>query len=500
MSGSGQQEPVRRDGNVDIEPDDLVSEFLIESQENLDRLDRDLIDLEKNPPANDLLASIFRTVHTLKATSDFLAFSKLQAVAHAGETLLGNVRDHKLRLNTEMTSTLFAMVDCIRDILASIEQTRQEGDNDVAALISQMHALAIPSVTGGVACTTSGANVVASREPSFPCCDDDGSKPIGQLLVEHAGVEPTAVEAAREMQRLGDLRTMGEILVSQGAVSPSAARAVIAYQQESRSASMNDTCVRVEVALLDKLISLTAELVLVRNHIVQGFSPAKEPVWSEDLRHLTLITAELQREATKARMQPIGILWSRMPRILRDLALARGKRVRVEMHGADIKLDRRLLEAIKGPLTHLVRNAIDHGIEPVPQRLALGKPPEGCVTLRAWEQDGQVNVEVDDDGAGINLDLVKQRALAQGLIAADGATLMSGYDAANLVFLPGLTTADRVTTVSGRGVGMDVVKTNMENIGGSVDLQTRPGKGTTVTLKIPVTAGQHTGLTAESAP
>jgi two-component system chemotaxis sensor kinase CheA len=305
--------------------------------------------------------------------------------------------------------------------------------------------------------------------------------------VEAAGVDPAAVEAARDLQRQGDVRSMGEILVAHGSLSPAAAAEVIESQRESRAISLGDTSIRVDVGLLDKLMNLVGELVLARNQIVQFASRGQDPSFLHASQRLDLITTELQGGAMKTRMQPIGNLWSRLPRVVRDLAVAGGKQIRVEMVGEDTELDKTLIEAIKDPLTHVVRNSADHGIEPPEQRALAGKSSEGCIFLRAFHEGGQVNIEISDDGAGVNLELVKQKALAKGLITTEQATRMTERELANLVFLPGLSTAEKVTSVSGRGVGMDVVKTNVEKIGGTVDLHSRAGQGTTLRIKIPLT-------------
>jgi two-component system chemotaxis sensor kinase CheA len=245
--------------------------------------------------------------------------------------------------------------------------------------------------------------------------------------------------------------------------------------------------VRVGVNLLDKLMNLVGELVLARNQLLQFSSDKEDSGFHVISQRLNRIAGELQEDVMKTRMQPIGNVWNKFPRTVRDLALGCGKEVRLEMEGQDTELDRTILEAVKDPLTHLVRNSVDHGIESPEVRTRAGKPSTGCLTLRAFHESGQVNIEVADDGAGLNLERIRSKAVERGLIAAQQAARMSDRDVFHLIFLPGFSTAEKVTNVSGRGVGMDVVRTNLEKIGGTVDLQSSAGKGTTVRIKIPLT-------------
>jgi two-component system chemotaxis sensor kinase CheA len=270
-------------------------------------------------------------------------------------------------------------------------------------------------------------------------------------------------------------------------------------QREVRTSAVSESNIRVDVGLLDKLMNLVGELVLARNQILQYSTSQQDATFLNTSQRLNLITTELQEGVMKTRMQPIGNIWSKFPRVVRDLALACGKKVRIEMEGRETDLDKTIIEAIKDPLTHLVRNVVDHGIEAPEVRSTRGKPPEGRLLLRAFHEGGQVNIEISDDGAGINLERVKENAVARGLISREQAARMSAREALNLIFLPGLSTAEKITNVSGRGVGMDVVKTNIEKIGGTVDIQTRPGEGTIFKIKIPLTLAIIPALIVTSA-
>jgi len=485
--------------------DDIVKDFLVESNENLDQLDRDLVTLEKNPTAREVLASIFRTIHTIKGTTGFLGFGRLESVAHAGENLLSGLRDGRLQLNSEITSALLAMVDAVRQMLVNIENTGQEGDGDYTTLIELLGRLQggekkkrdpIPAAESVPAAPPIQASAVPGPPQASPLIIASGGEktgppaaelPLGEMLIQSGGANPTRVQEALALQQEGDSRHLGEILIERGAAQPSAVLDALQVQTEARSSALSDSNIRVDVGLLDKLMNLVGELVLARNQILQFSSSQQDSTFLNTTQRLNLITTELQEGVMKTRMQPIGNIWSKFPRVVRDLATACGKQIRLEMEGKETELDKTLIEAIKDPLTHVVRNAVDHGVEVPDKRISAGKPAEGRLFLRAFHEGGQVNIEISDDGAGIDYERVKQKALEKGLITSNHAARMTDREASNLIFLPGLSTAEKVTNVSGRGVGMDVVKTNIEKIGGTVDIQSRPGHGTTLKIKIPLT-------------
>jgi two-component system, chemotaxis family, sensor kinase CheA len=426
--------------------DETVREFLVESHENLDQLDRDLLALEADPRDHARIAAIFRTVHTIKGTSGFLGFGKLESLTHAGESLLSKLRDGALTLGPGTTSGLLALVDQVRAFLAAIESTGGEGDSDTRALADRLVRLA------------------AGEEPATP------------VVAPPTTVVPAVVAAPALV-----------VPVPSVEVAAPPPRQVPADASEAQSSAVSDTSVRVDVGLLDRLMNLVGELVLARNQIVQAGRRVEDGAFESAAQRLDLITTELQEGVMKTRMQPIGNVWNKLPRVVRDLAVACGKQVRMEMVGKETDLDRTILEAIKDPLTHVVRNAIDHGIEAPELRAARGKPKTGTLLLRAFHEGGQVNIEISDDGAGLDTQAVRQKAVQNAVVSADRAARMSERDLHQLIFLPGFSTAAKVSNVSGRGVGMDVVKTNIEKIGGTVDLQSRPGLGMTLRIKIPLT-------------
>ncbi|MBV8673310.1 MAG: chemotaxis protein CheA [Acidobacteriaceae bacterium] len=384
-------------------------------------MERCLTDLEGRPRDAGLLAEIFRSVHTIKGATGFLGFSRLEALSHAGENLLGILRDGKLQASGEIIGALLELLDGLRAILQSIEATESEGNaGDDTEMVERLHALA------------EGAKVASGPSPQSP---KERLPPAGEPAVVHS--------------------------------------------------SAAESTLRVDIGLLNRMMNLVGELVLTRNQILQahcaeaGFAPLA--------RRLDMVTADLREAVMKARMQPVGHVFSKFPRLVRDLSQQLGKPVKLELEGQETELDKSLLEAIKDPLTHSVRNAIDHGIEAAEARQAAGKNPEGLVKLSARQQGSCVIVEVTDDGGGIRVERIRDKAIERRLITAQKAAQLSEGELLQLIFLPGFSTAEKVTNVSGRGVGMDVVRTNVERIGGKVEIDSRPGLGTTLRLSIPLT-------------
>jgi two-component system chemotaxis sensor kinase CheA len=461
---------------------DIVKDFLVESYENLDRLDRELVGLEKDPDDREALASVFRTIHTIKGTCGFLDFNKLEAVAHVGENLLTRLRDRQLTLTPEITTALLSMVDAVRQMLSQIEASGQEGERDDSVLIATLTRLLQP------AAAPAQSEVAAAPASAFEAPLNDVPLNIGDILMQRAGVTPAALLLAAEKQKEGDPRRIGEILVEQGAARPADVVDALRIQQSSRAqTAVSDSTIRVDVGLLDKVMNLVGELVLARNQVLQFANRIKDTGFLASSQRLNLITTELQEGIVKTRMQPIGNIWSQFPRTVRDVALGCGKEVAIEMEGKETELDKTIIEAIKDPLTHLVRNSVDHGIELPEDRVKAGKNRTGRLTLRAFHEGGQVNIEIGDDGAGLNADRIRNKAVERALITAEQASRMTEPEIFNLIFQPGFSTAEKVTNVSGRGVGMDVVKTNVEKIGGTVDVQSTLGLGTTVRVRIPLT-------------
>lgn len=452
--------------------DEVVQEFLVESYENLDQLDRDLVALEREPGARDRLASIFRTIHTIKGTSGFLAYGKLERLTHAGESLLARLRDGAQQLDRPSTDVLLRMIDTVRVMLAHIEQDGTEGDVEIQSVIDVVMAC----IAGESTAQSDQVEVPAQPEPAEAPAE---AVPAAQeTSVPQSSSSESAVSAPTEVPAVQSVTTDEP---------PAEAADDTAADDGGTRRSVTDSSIRVDVELLDKLMRLVGELVLARNQLVRVADTAGEPNVARSAQRLNMITSDLQENVMKTRMQPIKNLWSKLPRVVRDLAKACGRQVELVMEGAETELDRSLLESVKDPLTHLVRNAVDHGIEPPDVRLAAGKSAEGTLTLRAYHEHGHVIVEVSDDGAGIDPAKVGQTAIARGLLTEQQLAAMDEDEILKLVFLPGFSTAGKVSNVSGRGVGMDVVRTNLETIGGAVDMSSEIGRGTTWRLTIPLT-------------
>ncbi len=443
--------------------DEVIEEFLVESHENLDRLDNAFVQLEESPSDPEILGAIFRTMHTIKGLCGMLGFSKLESITHSGETLLSRLREGQLQLDQEITNALLATVDAVRDVLTMVEEGGSEGESDYSTLVATLQRLA------------SGESAAGLGEP------DRQEDATGVSEFAEAGLEEEETFEAGEASS-PDLRDPTPTEPVKGS-----AEAEGGALASPRRRSVAESSIRVDVGLLNKLMNLVGELVLARNQVLQHMVSQEDPVFQATSQRLNLITTELQEEVMKTRMQPIGNVWSKFPRVVRDLAVSCGKKVRVEMEGRETELDRTIIEAIKDPLTHLVRNSVDHGIEEPRDRISSGKKEEGRLSLRAFHEGGQVNIEVSDDGGGLNLDRIRDKAVSRRLVSVDQVESMSDREIGNLIFLPGFSTAQKVSNVSGRGVGMDVVKTNIEKIGGTVDIQTASGEGSTIRIKIPLT-------------
>jgi len=468
------------------ENDELVQEFLIESYENLDQLDRDFVELEQHPGDRERLGGIFRTIHTIKGTSGFLAFGKLEKVTHVGENLLSRLRDGSLDLSEEITSALLAMVDAVREMLANIEERGAEGDTDYSDLVDTLRRLnegEAAAATADGSAQDAAAAPSAEAAPEATAADDVGS---GNEAAEEAAADTGAEPAVVAGPEAGAADSVAEPSAGAPGGQP-AEKAAAASSAPAARSSIAETSIRVDVGQLDRLMNLVGELVLARNQILQHSAALTDAGFLATCQRLNLITTELQEGVMKTRMQPIGNVWSKFPRVVRDLATAAQKQVKVEMEGKQTEVDKTILESIKDPLTHIVRNSCDHGLEQPEERIAAGKPAEGTLRLRAYHEGGQVNIEVSDDGRGIDPQKVKAKAIEKGVVTRQQADQLSDRDLVNLVFAAGFSTAEQVTNVSGRGVGMDVVRTNIEKIGGTVDIHNTPGKGATLKVKIPLT-------------
>jgi two-component system chemotaxis sensor kinase CheA len=469
--------------------EEILAEFLVESAEGLDQLDRDLLALEHDPANHDAIASAFRTIHTIKGTCGFLGFVRLESITHAGENLLSRLRDGELRVDADIADALLALTDAVRAVLDRIEHAGDEGGADYGDLVATLERL-----TAGTPAEAPGAQAeAAGAAPGRPDDEAEGDEAerdaprFGETIVSQGLASDADVALGLIQQEQGDPRHLGEILVEQGVIEPPEVRRALEQQAEQRSGNVADATIRVDVGLLDDLMNLVGELVLTRNQIMQWGASHGDSVFAGAVQRLNLITTDLQARMMKTRMQPIGNVWGKFPRVVRDLAAKCAKKVTVQMDGRDTELDKSVIEAIRDPLTHLVRNAVDHGIESPQERIRRGKPDTGVLTLRAFHEGGKVNIEIADDGAGIDVERVKALAVERGISSRSAVDALGEREVIDLIFRPGFSTAESVTAVSGRGVGMDVVKTNIEAIGGSIEVHTRAGEGTAFRIKIPLT-------------
>lgn len=524
--------------------DDVIIEFVSEAREGIEAVDAKLVRFEQTPDDPDLLGDIFRLIHSLKGGSGFLGLMRLQNVTHAAENVLGLYRDGTLAVDGPSVTVILDAVDVVRNIIEGLAETGVEPEGDDRALIARLdriHAGEGASATvapaasrsllervGGeatldAACEGALAVLVASPEtgPLFAGVDLDRvqaewrealcgvarataapgafqaalSATFGAAL---AGHEAAFVQAVRqcmldleaEPEAVELLLTVPPSEVSDAAEPPRPDRAVAEPAKGPQT-------IRVGVETLEGLMTMVSELVLIRNQLIQTLRDQPETPFAGPLHRLNQVTSELQEGVMTTRMQPIGGAWAKLPRLVRDLASDLGKRIDLVMTGEETELDRQVMELIRDPLTHMIRNAADHGLETPDQRRAAGKPEMGRITLSARHEGGAILIEMADDGRGLPAARIRDKAVEAGLISAAQATAMSDAEARQLIFLPGFSTAASVTAVSGRGVGMDVVRTNIEAIGGAIELASVEGQGTRFTIRIPLTLSIIAGLVVE---
>lgn len=401
------------------EDEEILLAFCEESRENLDQVDRDLVDLESRGADAELLSRVFRALHTLKGTCGFLGFTRLESLAHAGEDLLSSLREGTTSLDAASTTSLLRLVDAVRTVLTAVEATAQEPADDHQPLVAELRSHLRS----------------ASPRPEAPDAVQAVAEPVG----------PPA------------------------------------------SAASAETTVRVDVVVLDRLMDLIGELVLARGRIGELAELDVDGPLSAPYRDLRVVSGDLQDTVMTARLQPVGTVTSKFPRIARDLAAALGKQVTVQIEGEGVGVDKAVNEALRDPLLHLVRNALDHGIESPAERLAVGKPAIGTLRIRAFHEGGRVQVEVTDDGRGVDLAALLAKAVSKGVLASDAVLDLTSAQTLDLMFHPGLSTREEVTSTSGRGVGMDVVRTSIEQVGGSVDVSSTPGAGAVFRINVPLT-------------
>jgi Chemotaxis protein histidine kinase and related kinases len=494
--------------------DDLLTEFLTETTENLAVIDGELVELERNPSNSAILGNIFRLVHTIKGTCGFLGLPRLEAIAHAGENVLGKLRDGALPVTADSVTSVLRCIDTIRGLLAELESSGCEPTGDDAAIIAELNAIVeslVPAL-GSTPTPKSNAAPVAVPEPQ-PEADDapapnlpgetsaivneNGFPVAGELVAEVEAARAAGLRAATESEIASDLAAerqrethlplVGSKAEEKTSPPPVEPEAKGGGASDTREPSVVSQSIRVPVDTLDTLMTLVSELVLTRNQLLQIARGKRDNEFATPLQRLSHITTELQEGVMKTRMQPIGNAWAKLPRIVRDLSHESGKKIDLQMLGAETEVDRQVLELIKDPLTHMIRNSADHGIETPEERRRAGKAEVGTITLNAFHESGHIIIEIRDDGRGLNADRIRRKAVASGLMSDAESMTIPEHQLFQFIFKAGFSTAEKVTTVSGRGVGMDVVRTNIDRIGGSIDLRSTTGFGSTFIIKIPLT-------------
>jgi two-component system chemotaxis sensor kinase CheA len=467
--------------------DDLLSEFLTETAEGLGTLDVELVRLEQNPNDPALLGNIFRIVHTIKGTCGFLSLPRLESVAHASENVLGRIRDGQLAVTPIAISLILSSLDRIKMLLAALEATEAEPDGHDADLIEQLNAFAEGRLTGTESPPPPVVTAPPQTAPKVEAPPPARIEPSPAVPAPIAKIEasPPAVLHKEEASSV-----------------PARAQAVAATPLEAtevKESALAASNIRVNVDLLENLMTMVSELVLTRNQLMQILRSQKDSEFAASLQRLSHVTTELQEGVMKTRMQPIGNAWAKLPRLVRDLSHELGKKIDLQMKGAETELDRQVLELIKDPLTHMVRNSGDHGIEKPADRVAVGKPEAGTIMLNAYHEGGHIIIEIGDDGRGLATDKIKAKALQNGLATEAELAQMTDQQVYQFIFKAGFSTAAAVTSVSGRGVGMDVVRTNIEKIGGTIELKSHFGRGSTFVIKIPLTLAIVSALIVECA-
>jgi two-component system chemotaxis sensor kinase CheA len=474
--------------------DDLLREFLTETNESLDTVDNQLVRFEQEPNNAKILDNIFRLVHTIKGTCGFLGLPRLESLAHAAETLMGKFRDG-MPVTGEAVTLILNTIDRIKDILGQLEATEAEpegADRDLIDALERMVELGVAAPAPSPSETkqpTQGALVAQTLERELRPGEvslDELERAFRETEIETAAppLAPAAAAPAAPPQK--------------AAAKPGLKKTAV-ETEASESDKVSNQSIRVNVDTLEHLMTMVSELVLTRNQLLEISRRNEDSEFKVPLQRLSNVTAELQEGVMKTRMQPIGNAWQKLPRIVRDLSSELGKQIELEMHGADTELDRQVLDLIKDPLTHMVRNSADHGLEAPAERLAAGKPEQGTIRVSAYHEGGHIIICISDNGRGLDTERIKAKAVANGIATESDLEKMTEAQIHKFIFAPGFSTAAAVTSVSGRGVGMDVVRTNIDQIGGTIDVKSVPGEGSSFTIKIPLTLAIVSALIVEAA-
>jgi two-component system chemotaxis sensor kinase CheA len=489
--------------------DDLLREFLTETGESLDTVDNQLVRFEQDPNNAKILDNIFRLVHTIKGTCGFLGLPRLEALAHAGETLMGKFRDG-MPVTSEAVSLILSSIDRIKEILAGLEATEAEPGGTDEDLIDPLVALSMQPFDAAAASAEAEPAPVVAAPPVQPAMtkgsliDQTLERPLrpGEVSLDELerAFRETATELAPAAPAAKPAAPAPAAVAEEAPKEKKAVKkpAIAADADMAEGDKVANQSIRVNVDTLEHLMTMVSELVLTRNQLLEISRRNEDTEFKVPLQRLSNVTAELQEGVMKTRMQPIGNAWQKLPRIVRDLSGELGKQIELEMHGADTELDRQVLDLIKDPLTHMVRNSADHGLETPSERQAAGKGEQGTIRLSAYHEGGHIIICIADNGRGLNTERIKAKAVQNGLVTEAELEKMSEAQIHKFIFAPGFSTAAAVTSVSGRGVGMDVVRTNIDQIGGTIDIKSVAGEGSSVTIKIPLTLAIVSALIVEA--
>ncbi len=534
--------------------DDLITEFVTETLENLSVLDQELVRFEQAPTDKEILSNIFRMMHTIKGTCGFLGLPRLEKIAHAGEDVLGRFRDGDLDPNPNSVTAILKCIDQIRAIVEHLSSHGVEGDGSDAEMIGILKAIfegETPAVDEAPA--PPAPAVEAAPASNGPALSPEGFPIAAEFLAEIEEATKAKAKAKGKSKAAAKTEAAPEVVADAPALSPEgfpvAAEFMAEFEEASKAKEAKDAAkaakaaaaaapapvaikpvaapaepvppppaaepaaakaadgpqgkaasqtIRVTVDVLENLMTLVSEMVLTRNQLLQLTRSSDDSVFKEPIERLSRTTSELQEGVMKTRMQPIGNAWGKLPRIVRDLANELGKKINLVMHGEETELDRQVLELIQDPLTHMVRNSADHGLERPEDRRAAGKDDVGIIRLSAFHEGGHIIIEIMDDGRGINTERIRAKIVERGMATADEVAAMDNNAVNAYIMRAGFSTAEKVTKVSGRGVGMDVVRSNIEKIGGTVEFRSVFGQGSTFTIKIPLTLAIISSLIVES--
>ncbi|MBI3815520.1 MAG: chemotaxis protein CheA, partial [Nitrospinae bacterium] len=458
---------------------EIVNDFILETDELLLGLDRDLIEMERTPDDLNLLNKIFRSVHTIKGAAGFLGFSQMVELVHQTENILNKLRQGEMKVTSKINDAILKSVDIIKTLLNDIRNNDIKEVN-ISGILNELTAILgmkKPETDAGKPLNDSirGKPVVSEAKPK----EEVKPKKLGEILIEEKVVTKEQLDEVLESQVPPKL---GEILVEKKIATEEQVQKALSKQGAPSQPA--EHTIRVDISRLDSVMNLVGELVLGRNRLLQLCSKLEElheddeiiGILNENASHINLVTTDLQLAVLKTRMQPIRKVFTKFPRMVRDMARDMGKEINLEISGEDTELDKSVIEEIGDPLVHLIRNAIDHGVEMPEERVAAGKNRIGQVKLSAYYEGNNIVIEIRDDGKGMDTERIKAKAVEKGMITTEEASRLSKKDVISFIFAPGFSTAKKITDVSGRGVGMDVVKTNITKLNGLIDIDTEYGR------------------------